>query len=360
MTSETSLLPVFSKGTPFSDWRSDAKAHLRRKEVFACCITASDDAVAKEKCAGILWGMLSKDVKPLVKQHEDDPKALWEALESIFAPRKAGARFNAYKTLTSICLREEESLLSLTGRVSAAIRLLKDSRTKSFTLDNADEELQAVVLLMALPDDGQYAVLKAPFEQSPDDLKVSVIEQAYANHQAFRTAHQEGDTSQISPLSGLAMAATSFPSPAPPSSSAALAAAPPAPVVPCQGCGKAGHALFQCFKFLDLIGKPRPNGKGAAATPQVAANASVLSHSALALADKRWNSDSGTTSHMTNDRARLFNAWPYRVPIQVANGVVVYSELVGETLLRPLVNGRPSRFIILTHVLYVPLLSHNL
>jgi hypothetical protein len=89
------------------------------------------------------------------------------------------------------------------------MRLLKDSRTARFTLDNADEELQAVVLLMALPDEGQFAVLKAPFEQSPDDLRVSSIEQAYANHQAFRTAHQEGDTSQINPLSGLAMAVTS-------------------------------------------------------------------------------------------------------------------------------------------------------
>jgi hypothetical protein len=58
------------------------------------------------------------------------------------------------------------------------MRLLKDSRTARFTLDNADEELQAVVLLMALPDEGQFAVLKAPFEQCPDNLKVSSIEQA--------------------------------------------------------------------------------------------------------------------------------------------------------------------------------------
>jgi hypothetical protein len=203
-----SIIPILSKEALLSEWRSDAKAYLRRKEVFDCCLKASSDAVATGKCAGILWGMLSKDVKPLVKQHEDDPKALWEHLETIFAPRKAGARFNAYKTLTSIHLREDETLLSLTGRVSSAMRLLKESRPKTFTLNNADEELQAVVLLMALPDDPNYSVLKAPFEQSPDDLKVKDIEQAYANHQAFRTAHQEGDTSQVSPLSGLAMATT--------------------------------------------------------------------------------------------------------------------------------------------------------
>ncbi|KAF8196628.1 hypothetical protein K438DRAFT_1825242 [Mycena galopus ATCC 62051] len=73
---------------------------------------------------------------------------MWDFLESIFAPRKAGAHFNAYKTLTSIHLREDESLMSLTGRVSAAMRLLKDSRSVDFHLTKADEELQSVVLLM--------------------------------------------------------------------------------------------------------------------------------------------------------------------------------------------------------------------
>ncbi|KAJ7747400.1 hypothetical protein DFH07DRAFT_831006, partial [Mycena maculata] len=159
-----SVIPVLSKETLYSEWKSDAKAYLRHKEVFGCCLTASTDVVANEKCAGILWGMLSKDVKPLVKQYEDDPKALWENLDSTFSPRKAGARFNAYKTLTSIHLREDETLLSLTGRVSSAMRLLTESRPTTFSLDDADEELQSVVLLMALPDEGLYSVLKAPFE----------------------------------------------------------------------------------------------------------------------------------------------------------------------------------------------------
>jgi hypothetical protein len=240
----------------------------------------SSDALANEKCAGILWAMLSKDVKPLVKQHEDDPKAMWSALEAMFAPRKAGARFNAYKTLTSIRLREDETLLSLTGRVAAAMRLLQESRTKAFTLAKADDELQAVVLLMALPDEGQFSVLKAPFEQSPDDLKVKAIEEAYANHQAFRTHHQEGDTSQISPISGLALATTSTP----PASSAAVAAAPPAQPVICVGCNRPNHTLFQCFQFLELIGK-KPVHKGAEAKSQVASNASVLSHLTSLLSD---------------------------------------------------------------------------
>ena len=88
------VIPVLSKETVFSDWKSDAKAYLRRKSVYGHCLVKSskpEDLAEVEKCAGILWGLLGPDVKPLVKQHNDDPKALWDAVESIFAPRKAGA-----------------------------------------------------------------------------------------------------------------------------------------------------------------------------------------------------------------------------------------------------------------------------
>ncbi|KAF7376007.1 Integrase catalytic domain-containing protein [Mycena sanguinolenta] len=248
------VIPVLSKETLFSDWRSDAKAYLRRNPGMW---------QTGRSARGILWGLLGPDVKPLVKQHDDDPKALWNALEFIFAPRRAGARFNAYRTLTSIRLREDETLLSLTGRVSAAMRLFKNSRATEFTLEKADEELQAVVLLMALPDEEHYSVLKAPFEQSSSDLKVSDIEVAYANHQAFRTAQKEGDTSQISPISGLAMAATS--SPPLPSSSAPAAAPPAQSSLICAGCGKSGHLLLQCFKCLEIVGLPGPTGQRGAA-----------------------------------------------------------------------------------------------
>ncbi|KAF8132119.1 hypothetical protein K438DRAFT_1482370, partial [Mycena galopus ATCC 62051] len=64
---------------------------------------------------------------------------------------------------------------------------------------------------------------------------------------------------------------------------------------------------------------------------------------------------------MTGSRKRLFNTRPHRVPIAVANGVVIFSELIGWTLLRPCIHGRRhSRHIVLTNVLYVPRLSHNL
>jgi hypothetical protein len=180
------------KESIFSDWRSDAKAYLEAKGCFFYCTTnfggQGHTELERDKSAGILWSMLSKSVKPLIKQHEDDPKALWEALELIFAPRKAGAHFNAYRTLTSIKLKEDESLLSLTGCVSTAMNSLKHSRPKGFNIDQADAELQAVVLLIALPDESGYNSLKAPFEMSTSTLSPSEVETAYANFQVFKTA----------------------------------------------------------------------------------------------------------------------------------------------------------------------------
>ncbi|CAK5269198.1 unnamed protein product [Mycena citricolor] len=64
---------------------------------------------------------------------------------------------------------------------------------------------------------------------------------------------------------------------------------------------------------------------------------------------------------MTHCVHLLQNTRPHRAPIKVANGVVVYSELVGEIVLRPLIHGHArSRSVILSNVLYVPALSHNL
>jgi transposase InsO family protein len=367
MASSAVTLPILDKDSLFTQWRSNAKAYLKAKECFFYCTTAFDSSNAKhsevemDKCAGILWNMLSQDCQQLVQQHEDNPKHMWDALETIFAPRKAGARFNAYRTLTSIKLKEGESLLSLTGRVSAAMRSLKDSRSTGFDIDMADAELQAVVLLMALPDQAGFDALKAPFEQSHGTLDPDDIERAYAHYQSFKSSGQEGDSSGINPLSGAAMAtASTVPTP-----SVALPAASP---VTCPGCLQSGHTLFNCFKFLDLIkgngNKSKGKAKGKDAdekSKEVAYNASLLTQSAFSVANFfQWNGDSGATSHMTNCKNRLKNPRPYRVAIEVANGVIVYSELIGEIELEPLLNGRSGRHIILTNALFVPLLSHNL
>ena len=51
---------------------------------------------------------------------------------------------------------------------------------------------------------------------------------------------------------------------------------------------------------------------------------------------------------------------PYRIPIHLADGSVVYSEGVGSVQFIPEVNGRKMAPLEFTNVLYVPSLSTNL
>ncbi|CAK5281449.1 unnamed protein product [Mycena citricolor] len=168
------------------------------------------------------------------------------------------------------------------------------------------------------------------------------------------------------------MASNSHSHPSVFSPSAALAAAPASAQPLCYACYQHGHTLLKCPEFLSLLEdnasepepepepEPRPRPRKGAVKSEVATHTSLLSHS-TADPELRWIADSGATSHMTHCVHLLQNTRPHRAPIRVANGLVVYSELVGEIVLRPLIHGHArSRSVILSNVLYVPALSHNL
>ncbi|KZV81311.1 hypothetical protein EXIGLDRAFT_596726, partial [Exidia glandulosa HHB12029] len=48
-----------------------------------------------------------------------------------------------------------------------------------------------------------------------------------------------------------------------------------------------------------------------------------------------WNTDTGCTSHMTSHRAWFRSYLPYRVPIALADGHVIYSAGVGAVMFVP-------------------------
>src|SRR6266404_6601764 len=73
-----------------------------------------------------------------------------------------------------------------------------------------------------------------------------------------------------------------------------------------------------------------------------------------------WNADTGATAHMTFNRHWMRNLKPHRVPIRIANGLVVYSEGVGSVRFNPIVDGQEMPPLKFTDVLYVPALCSNL
>ena len=66
---------------------------------------------------------------------------------------------------------------------------------------------------------------------------------------------------------------------------------------------------------------------------EYAGNASFLSSSTSEPISNHWLVDSGATSHMTPHRLWFYTMVPHRVPVRLANGVIIYSEGKGTVLL---------------------------
>ena len=73
-----------------------------------------------------------------LKELEDDPVAMWEALKKVHQQQKPGTRFNAYDDLFSIRKTEEESLQSLINQVDTAMQYIKDLSPDDFALSELE------------------------------------------------------------------------------------------------------------------------------------------------------------------------------------------------------------------------------
>ncbi|KAJ2923863.1 hypothetical protein H1R20_g13232, partial [Candolleomyces eurysporus] len=174
-------------------------------------------------------------------------------------------------------------------------------------------------------------------------------------------------------------------------SSAAAMAVSVAPLK-CDFCGHSGHAIATCYAYGNAQKraqedaasrasgrrkKPQQQAKqaqDASTTPTVpsgekefAGNAStsvsdpvdpsafVQSH-----ADFRWNADSGCTSHMTAHRHWIRGYRPYRTPVELADGSVIFSVGIGSVVFDPVIDGKGTQSIEMGQVLHVPQLQSNL
>jgi len=120
------------------------EAQIARKEAW------EDKA---EKASGWIYLMVEPSQTIHLKDLEDDPVKMWAKLKEVHLQQKPGARFNAYDDLFSIRKKEDEGLQSLANRVDAAMQQIKNLRPENFTLDMLDNELLAMTMIRALPDD---------------------------------------------------------------------------------------------------------------------------------------------------------------------------------------------------------------
>ena len=73
-----------------------------------------------------------------------------------------------------------------------------------------------------------------------------------------------------------------------------------------------------------------------------------------------WIADTGATSHMTPYRHWFKSYTHCRIPIRLANNIVIYSAGVGNVVFEPIVNEKQVGAVVFSQVLYVPDLRSNL
>jgi len=89
-------------------------------------------------------------------------------------------------------------------------------------------------------------------------------------------------------------------------------------------------------------------------------NPSSLSSPLQLNADFHWIADTSATSHMT-PHCHWFKSYTHcRIPICLANNIVIYSAGVGNVVFEPIVNEKQVGAVVFSQVLYVPDLRSNL
>ena len=300
-----------------------------------------------DKAAGIMWLMVENTQRVHFRGIKDDPLKMWAALREVHMQKRPGTRFNAYDDLFSIRKRDEEDLQSLINRVDDALHRIHNLRSTTFTLDKLDDELGAMALIRALPDDYNSFVSSLLLK---DDLDKAAVQIAFVREDNQRRRRQEE-----SPAVGSALAASSTSSTC------------------CDFCGLTGHAQPECRQYArakEQIVKNRNNRKkdkaNTAKTPETptefAGNASAPSTSPSPIPPNfDWLADTGATSHMTPHRHWVRNYSPLRIPINLADNSIVYSSGEGTVVFNPvMMDGKASQPVEFTRVLHVPLLQNNL
>ena len=77
-------------------------------------------------------------------------------------------------------------------------------------------------------------------------------------------------------------------------------------------------------------------------------------------ADFHWNADSGCTSTMTPHKHWLHSYCPCHVPVELADGSIIYSAGVGAVVIDPVLDGKRAQFVELSCILHILQLRSNL
>jgi hypothetical protein len=326
-----------------------------------------------DAAAGWIVTMLEPDQRVHLKGINDDPVLSWKKLEEVHMVKKAGSRFNAWDDLFNIRKKDDETLSSMVTRIDGVMNSVKNLRPSNYDLDKLDEELTAMTMIRALPEEYNNLVASLLIMDKLDKASIMAAFQSYEAQ-----ARQRATTDTSSPK---ALAAATHPHPhthvscqncnlTSTSTSTSTNNSDKSNLL-CDFCGMKGHLSSTCWRMEkgmkqakeDAKNRRKQGAKQAQAAAPVVESAGHASLSSTTLPSQThyaWNADTGATSHMTPHHQWLVDYTPHCVPIKLADDTIVYSAGVGSVLFKPLVRGKELRTVKFSKVLHVPSLGSNL
>lgn len=368
MSEQTIKIKPLSNGN-YQEWSGEMRALLMRGGLWSVVSgkgtkPSATDELAKwetkvEKAAGEIYLAVESDQRIHFNGKEDDPKAMWDALQKAHLHQKPGARFNAYDELFSIHKADDETLLDMATKVGKAMSNIKNLRPSDFTLDKLDDELLCMAMIRALPE--SYANLASNLLLQKE-LTKDVILQAFRAEELNRQrqanvgerANRAGFSGHRGGRGGRGGSRGGY------YNSQGFRTK-----LKCFLCGEEGHLVAKCPKNQVAAAPANANkaeeGKEAEIAEK-AGNASTIQHAFGTSADHRfdWNTDSGATAHMTPHRHWFKTYTKMRKPVRLADHNIVYTEGVGSVVFRPVIDGKQTRVVEFARVLHVPDLQNNL
>ena len=304
----------------------------------------------RSKAAGLIYGAIPADLRVhLDGVDANDALGMWDKLKKTFVKQNSTSRFHTLDQLLRVQLGPEEGLTEYAGRTHRLREQFKQLLPDGYKVSELLDDLEINSLLHGLPSTSTHSTLAETLWLQSDLTRDDVLNKF--------AAHERKLSSDAIKTEG-AMAASAS--------------------TRCFRCDQFGHMADSCpFKeeFKKLVEKTQQQKQGGGSgrrhqRPKKRANqaseaqqeeaAKASTPSIIPSSDSHWNTDTGSSSHMTPHR-KWFNTYrSHIVPIRLANRSVVFSAGIGSVSIQPDAKKGSNTAVMLHNVLHVPSLGSNL
>ena len=357
----------------YSTWKFKFKHYLIARDLFGYVDgsttepieSADPDVKAKyakglKKAVALIVLSVSDELLYLITEHDEDPKAAWDALSSHFERDTLANKMYLKK-------RYFRSVMSNTTSVEQHLKYMKDLTNQLAAIKAPiSEEDQVVTLLGSLPD--SYSTIVTALETQKEPPTLEFVRQALMN-EAQKRREQLPASVGVSGVRSHADSDTAL---------SAGAAAEGKPTRGCYRCGRYDHYLRSCPDNNNGGSRgSRGRGRGRSGKGRGGHNASTAYRSANSetesaflaphtdnddVAPQLWIIDSGASCHMcsSKDDFAEYTVLEKAECVTIADGTKVQVVGKGSVKHRVKVGRDKQRNVTVNDVLHVPNLNANL